>query len=335
MSFNIKHINKYIRWAKNLNKQYETNCKIGKDYAKFCGNASIASLLGNHSKEKQWMQKKNDWVLNQVRLACPETIEKYKNIETPSNLYKPQEDIKIWSMWWQGEKNADKLFRMCIESARKHLKHPVVVLDKDNYTDYFELPDYILNKFNEGKIQIQHICDLMFVSILANQGGFFTGATVYWAQDGGDKLLKSPLFTPRAVDLNATAPSKFRWTGYLMAGNKEFPLFQFAKDALYEYWKNSDKAVDYLLMDYIFELAYEEIPCVKELIDSLPEKNNMLRNELIEDLSTPYDENIFKKYTEGDTLFYKLSWKFGKKDEITSDGKFTNYGHMLKELNLD
>lgn len=115
-----------------------------------------------------------------------------------------------------------------------------------------------------------------------------------------------------------------------MGGNKEFPLFSFTRDCLLEYWKKCDKAVDYLMMDYIFELAYQNIPCVKEMIDSVPD-NNLLRNELINKLAEPYDAEKFKRYTEGDTFLYKLSWKFGDKSEKTSDGRKTNYGHMLSE----
>lgn len=47
----------------------------------------------------------------------------------------------------------------------------------------FEIPENILKKYHDGKIMVQHICDLMVVSILAEHGGFFTGATVYWTQD--------------------------------------------------------------------------------------------------------------------------------------------------------
>ena len=83
------------------------------------------------------------------------------------------------------------------------------------------------------------------------------------------------------------------------------------------------------MMDYIFELAYRSIPCVREMIDSLPEKNNMLRNDLIMHLGDPYDEEVFRKYTDGDTFLYKLSWKFGRKDVVTPDGKDTNYGYMI------
>lgn len=124
--------------------------------------------------------------------------------------------------------------------------------------------------------------------------------------------------------------SRSRWVGYVMGGNKEFPLYPFVRDCLKEYWLKCDKAIDYLMMDYLFELAYQTIPCVKETIDANPD-NNLLRNELIHVLSHPYEEEAFKKYTEGDTFLYKLSWKFGEKAEQSLDGKPTIYAHMLEE----
>ena len=170
----------------------------------------------------------------------------------------------------------------------------------------------------------------MVVSIMAAEGGFFTGATVWWSQDKGGEFLRTPFFVCKAETKRKYLMSRSRWVGYVMGGNKEFPLFPFTRDCLLEYWRKCDKAVDYLMMDYIFELAYRNIPCVKEMIDNVPD-NNLLRNELINRLSEPYDEENFKRYTEGDTFLYKLSWKFGNKAEKTADGRITNYGHMLGE----
>ena len=334
MGFSIKRLDKYFRWVRNLSSSYNENLVIGKDYAKYCRMETVCSLIGDKTNERKWAERKHLWISRYIRESIPETLKKYQGCTSPDNLFDPQSEVKVWSMWWQGEENAGELFRMCIASARKHIPYPVVVLDKVNYAKYIDLPEYVIQKHNEGKVRIQHMCDLMFASILAQQGGFFTGATVYWTQDAEEDLLRAPFFTPRAVDWDTTAVSKFRWTGYLMAGNKEFPLFQFARDALLEYWKNRDAAVDYLLLDYIFDIAYSDIPCVKVLIDSLPEKNNMLRNELIGHLSDPYDEELFRRYTFGDTKFYKLSWKFGKKEKITETNQMTNYGHMLDELGI-
>lgn len=332
MGFSVKRINKYVRWVKNTANNYKTDkAKVGGKYASLCLKQNVALLLQKPAMIDKASQAKHEWVLAYMEKACAETVKKYRNMPAPANLHALQPEKKVWSMWWQGEAQADKLFRMCIDSARRHTGCEVITLDKDNYHNYFEIPQYMLDKNKEGKIALQHICDFMVVSILAAQGGFFTGATIWWSQDATDELLRTPFYTCRAVTDAKTNMSRSRWVGYLLAGNKEFPLFAFTRDCLMEYWSKEDRAVDYLMMDYIFELAYRNIPCVREYLDSMPEKNNMRRNELIERLSEPYDPENFKYFTEGDTFVYKLSWKFGRKDEVTPDGKETNYAHMLAE----
>ena len=331
MGFHINHLNKYWRWFKKTQADYRDCLTVSRELAGINRRLAIAALRGQQEKLERVSDEKHAWILDYVSARCSETLKKYRDMPTPACMTEPNPELKVWSMWWQGEAQADKLFRMCIDSARRHTHQPVITLDKDNYRQYFELPDYILRKHAEGKIALQHICDLMVVSILATEGGFFTGATVWWSQDATEELLRAPFWTCRAVSESRVNMSRSRWVGYVMAGRKEFPLFSFARDCLQEYWKNSDKIVDYLLLDYVFELAYQNIPCVRAAIDALPPQNNMLRNELIYHLSDSYDPERFKRYTQGDTFLYKLSWKFGNKAEKTLDGKSTNYGHMLEE----
>lgn len=331
MNFNIKHINKYWAWLKNMHKQYKNNSFFSREYAKKCLDLEFA-LLMNKSEDviDALSEQKHNWVLDYMKEKCSTTIARYKNIQTQDNFHKLNGDIKVWSMWWQGEENADRLFRMCIDSARRHTGYNIITLSKDNYQNYFNIPNYILRKHNEGKIVLQHICDLMVVSIMAAEGGVFTGATVWWSQDKDETFLRTPFFVCKAETKRKYWVSRSRWVSYMMGGNKEFPLFSFARDCLLEYWQKCDRAIDYLMIDYVFELAYQNIPCVREMIDSVPD-NNLLRNELINKLAEPYDAERFKRYTEGDTFLYKLSWKFGDKAEKTADGRETNYGHMLAE----
>lgn len=330
MGFHILHIHKYVRWLKKEQKEYRDACQSSRELAGIQRRLSFAMLRGKQAQVQKYSDQKHQWILDYVAARCPETLARYRQMPAPEHLAEPNPERKVWSMWWQGEENADKLFRMCIDSARRHTHEPVITLDKDNYHKYFEIPEHILRKHADGKIALQHVCDLMVVSILAAEGGFFTGATVWWAQDATDELLRAPFWTCRAVSDSHYNMSRSRWVGYVMAGRRDFPLFSFARDCLHEYWQNCDKAVDYLMLDYIFELAYQNIPCVRAAIDALPEQNNMLRNELINHLSDPYDPEQFKRYTQGDTFLYKLSWKFGEK-LLERDGAATNYAYMLSE----
>ena len=331
MGFHVSNIGKYHRWLKKVRQEYRDDCLVAKDLAKINRRLKFAMLFRQKERVEAISDEKHRWILDYVAIHCPETLKRYREMGEFENITEPNPEIKVWSMWWQGEEQADKLFRMCIDSARRHTHQPVITLDKDNYRQYFEIPEHILRKLGEGKIALQHVCDLMVVSILAAEGGLFTGATVWWSQDATEELLRAPFWTCRAVSQSHYHMSRSRWVGYIMAGRKEFPLFAFARDCLHEYWQNCDKAVDYLMLDYIFELAYQNIPCVRAAIDALPEQNNMLRNELINHLSDPYDPEQFKRYTEGDTFLYKLSWKFGKKAMESEHGELTNYAHMLSE----
>ncbi len=314
-------------------KKYDQNKARSKEYAKADLDLDVALLLNDTDKIESAAKKKNDYVLNYIAGKCSDTIDKFKNGKIIYDPSAPQDEIKVWSMWLQGEENADKLFRMCIDSARRHTGQEVIVLSKDNYDQYFSIPEYILEKHKDGKIAVQHICDLMVVSILAAQGGFFTGATVWWSQDVGEDFLKTPFFTCKAESKSNLLMSRSRWVGYVLAGKKDFPLFSFARECLLEYWRKCDYAIDYLMLDYIFELAYQNIPEVRNTIDELPD-NNLLRNELINKLGEAYDEKQFRRYTQGDTFMYKLSWKFGNKSTVTNQNKKTIYAHMLEEAGL-
>lgn len=327
----IKNIKKYVRWLKGTRAKYKKNCNVSKEYADICDRLSWAMLLKRPKEvQNRIAREKNEWILKYVAARIPETLKKYKDYHAPENLYYPQKEVKVWSMFWQGEEKAPELFKVCIDSARRHTGHDVIVLSEDNYSQYFEVPEYMIRKHKEGKLIVQHICDFMVVAVLAAQGGYFTGATVWNSQDIPEDILKANFYSPAAKTDDPFFMSGCRWTGYLLAGNKEFPLFQFAVDALKEYWKNNDIAVDYLMLDYVFELACRTIPCLNDVINNLPD-NNLMRNDLIGILSEPFNEEQFRKYTEGDTFLYKLSWKFGRKDKVTAEGRETIYGHMVNE----
>ena len=187
MGFHINHLNKYWRWLKKTQADYRDCLTVSRELAGINRRLAIAALLGQQEKLERVSDEKHAWILDYVSARCPETLKKYRGMDAPADFGGPNPEIKVWSMWWQGEENADKLFRMCIDSARRHTHQPVITLDKENYSKYFEIPEHILRKHAEGKIALQHICDLMVVSILAAEGGFFTGATVWWSQDATEE----------------------------------------------------------------------------------------------------------------------------------------------------
>ncbi len=51
------------------------------------------------------------------------------------------------------------------------------------------------------------------------------------------------------------------------------PLFAFEKDFYNEYWRDYDEAIDYVIMDIMTDIAYDNIPAVKKEMDDVPINN--------------------------------------------------------------
>ena len=50
-------------------------------------------------------------------------------------------------------------------------------------------------------------------------------------------------------------------------------LMRAALDVFTEYWKCYDRLIDYVLIDYTYNLLYEHVPSIKKMIDSVPINN--------------------------------------------------------------
>ena len=137
-------------------------------------------------------------------------------------------------------------------------------------------------------------------------------------------LIESTYFTQRfAQNKHHYNPFSYhvtygRWAGFLQSTNLlHNPLFVFAKDFLNEYWRDYDELVEFYLVDFTINLAYENIEFVKKELDAVPINNTDIYT-IQNSLDMPYKnfpyEEILKK-----TYFYKLSnkQKFDDKKENT------------------
>ena len=102
-------------------------------------------------------------------------------------------------------------------------------------------------------------------------------------------------------------------------------MFKVIRDFLFNYWKECDKLIDYLLVDYAVVLAQKHnVKIANAFSEILP--NNKYCDELYKVLGHPYNEELWKKICKN-TVLYKLTWKQSFAKEI--DGKPTFYGMMI------
>lgn len=219
---------------------------------------------------------------------------------------------KIFSMWIQGVENAPLIVKKTIESQKRYAEkygYEYILLDKNNIFTYVEFPEIIIEKYQQGIIDFIKFSDIVRVALLAKYGGVWLDSTIYIETTEKLEYFDNDFFTIRMKN-NEKIP-KFvpqgKWTGFCLAGKQSNILFEFLRDFQVEYFSKFDVAIDYFLIDYLIEIAYEKFETVKEKIDLNPLSNPELFF-LAKNISKEYDDDEWKKIIQSTSLF-KCTYK--------------------------
>ncbi|NRO93651.1 capsular polysaccharide synthesis protein [Lactobacillus helveticus] len=230
----------------------------------------------------------------------------------------------IWVFWWQGKDKMTPLSKKCYKNILKNKGNRIVILlTKENIRQYATLPEYIYTKIKSKKISLTHLSDILRFNLLNNYGGLWMDATLY-VTDSLDKFSKKELFTCSGYeDKYLFNISYGRWTGFFIGGPSHLSLFQFMDNFFQEYWKYNDKLIDYFLIDYALNYAWN-----KNLskFRTISKKYNMINPRMFElqgILNNKFDIRKINKLTL-DTVVFKLS----NKKPINYNNKSNFYNHL-------
>ena len=218
----------------------------------------------------------------------------------------------IWTLWMQGYEHAPELVKCTIDSIRKFAElngFQFILLEKDTIEKYIVFPKLIKEKMNLGIIDYTKISDILRVSLLAKYGGTWVDATIYMSKDFDSSLLLQNYYTIKTGEMADYSPniSQNRWKGFFLSGNSS--LFGFTRDFFFEYYSRYDVAVDYLLIDYIFDLAYKYDEKIRNQMLKL-EKSAPNLFWLEKNLGNEFNQVLWEGITKNTTVFkttYKLS----------------------------
>ena len=218
----------------------------------------------------------------------------------------------IWTLWMQGYENAPELVKSTIDSIRKFAElnnFQFILLEENTIEKYIVFPKLIKEKMDLGVIDYTKISDILRVSLLAKYGGTWVDATIYMKEEFDSSLLLQNYYTIKTGGIENYSPniSNNRWKGFFLSGNSS--LFSFTRDFFFEYYSRYDIAVDYLLIDYIFDMAYKYDEKIKNQMLEL-EKSNPNLFWLESHLGDKFDQKVWDNITETTKVFkttYKLS----------------------------
>ncbi len=227
-------------------------------------------------------------------------INKYKKTEIKSEKY----SNKIWIFWYQGLENAPQLVKKCIESIKNNCQDKeIIIITQNNINNYYKIPDYIKNKINNNQITLTHLSDILRMNLLKNYGGHWIDATIYLT----DNPFNNELFnTIKFHTEELTSISKGKWCGFFIGGKNQL-FFDFMVDFFNEYWKKEQLLIDYFLIDYVINIAYNNIDKIKTTFDQVPFNNEYI-HKLQSMLNIEYNEKEYKKLLQKNYV-HKLSYK--------------------------
>lgn len=286
----------------------------------------LAWRLGAKKIASYFHEKKDRWIQDYLEEKLASCIEKYAD---RCDSGEQVENAPVWVCWWTGEESAPPLVKQCIKSIRANAgNHPVHLICEENASQYLDIPVHILDRVRTKDMCLAHLSDYIRFSLLEKYGGLWLDATIFCNEEIPEGSFDIPVFTCKSETVQSRYISDYRWTTFCFGGRKNNGLFCFLKEALSEYWKENNLALDYLFLDYLIDIGYRRIPAVKQWLDDVP-VNNIHRDELQAAMNAALPAEMFGQIVKEDTCFYKLSWR-ERYQERTASGMVSVYGFFLE-----
>ncbi len=299
--------------------------------------------MNNHVIEQYLKHVCHDTYTGFVRAGQTVRLPKDEVVQSNLSSGTVPKDSAIWTMWWQGEENAPELVRACIASMRRYSNgHPIIVVDASNIYQYIQLPESVMERYGEGKkdkgllkkcvLDQTRLSDIVRCALLSHYGGLWCDATIFFTAPVPERL-----FTEEWSTLGQDDPwyvGGGKWSTFFMGCHAGNPLVEFVYRMHVEYFEKKKYCVNYLLIDYLIDMAYQEIPQIAEWIDHVQTKNKKCLT-LNRRYREKVDEEEFDRFMTCQR-FHKLSWKWwGRAKDTavglkTADGEQTWFGLLYE-----
>lgn len=228
------------------------------------------------------------------------------------------EKCKVWICWLQGLQNAPYVVQQCVKSIKENVTdREIVVITSDNYREYTDFPDYILDKYKKGQISHTHFSDLLRLELLMRHGGTWIDSTVFCSGSNiPSYMLDSDFFVFQNLkpgsDGNVTNTSN--WFISARQGNKIIAAERFL---LFTYWKNHNSIIDYFLFHHFMNVIAKYYS--DDWMRVIPYPNS-LPHVLLLRMFEPYDDELWQNL-KAICPFHKLSYK-RTQEEFDREGTY-------------
>ncbi|AFS40122.1 Capsular biosynthesis protein [Leuconostoc gasicomitatum] len=264
--------------------------------------------LGQQLKVKKLLYKRYKGIINNPIIE--------NNIQQKSNY--------VWICWFQGIEQAPDIVKVCVESiVESFTEREVILVTKNNIANYVEIPDYMVNKWHDGKITDTHFSDILRAELLTKHGGIWIDATVFVSHK--DYLFEKVVDNSDLFFFQKLKPggdgNAIIMSSWFISCKKNNPILTRTRDLLREYWKKNDKLLDYFLFHFFLQLVLDKN---KLYYDAIPKYDSGVPHILLSRLNDTYCREEFENICDRVSI-NKLSYK-----NIDTNKDDTFYAHFIE-----
>lgn len=272
------------------------------------------SLVSKIYPSEKLYQKKYKYIEKQILEELNSADAKITNAANEFMLDNSFIDT-AYVMWWQGYEKAPYLVKQNIDRMSKIWKN-IVILTADNYRDYCNISSHIIDKFNQGKITITLLSDIVRANVLREHGGIWIDSTVMVTpifKKQLEQFRNKEFFTLSRMTINYQQVAGGKWVMWFWGAPKNYPLFEFLSEFYNVYFMKHDLSIEYFIADYATYYYWNKHPNFKMYLLSISKDWNpyFLQNYF----DVPYDEQTVEKCFDDPKLsVQKLTYKHALKE---------------------
>lgn len=177
------------------------------------------------------------------------------NINFNSEVKRHFKDRPIWFMWLQGIENAPNLPKSNYNYLKSKFGLRVNLITQQNISDYIDLPQTILSKYEKGVISKTHFSDLVRIQLLSTYGGTWVDSTVFVKTEFIDSI---PDFVIPQTYKPGRDGNVIPVSNWFINSKAQNPILIRTRDLLFEYWNTYNYAIDYFIFHHLLIISSDE-----------------------------------------------------------------------------
>lgn len=227
----------------------------------------------------------------------------------------------IWFCWLQGINEAPDLVKKCFYILQKNLpNYTINVITSDNFKDYSNIPDYIIEKWRKGFISNTHFSDILRNNLLFINGGYWIDSTVFVSNNIPTVIQQSSFFLFQTYKPGCDG-KRITISSWFIGSAKDNPVLELTQKLLFNYWKKKNYLMDYFLYHNFLQIS---LNYYDDILKAIPKYTNETPHFLLFKLQDTYEEEVFKDILN-QTFAHKLTYKLPESFNRNEKGTFYNY----------